>query len=48
MNKLSTYFWNYTYNNWKLTPKSRNVIAGAALIVLGGYLVGKQIEKKRK
>ena len=47
MNKLSTYFWNYTYKNWKLTPKSRNVIAGAAFIVLGGYFLSKQIENKK-
>ena len=45
--KIENWFWDYTYKNWKLTPKSKNVLFGSVLIVLAGGLIANKIAKKK-
>jgi len=45
--KFSDWFWSYTYNNWKLTPKSKTAIAGAGAIILGSLLIANKIRKRK-
>jgi hypothetical protein len=46
-NKLQNWFWEYTYNNWKLTPKSQRVVIGAAGIVAAGLITALIINGKK-
>lgn len=43
--KFSDWFWSYTYNNWKLTPKSKGTVIQAGAIILGSILVARKITK---
>lgn len=45
--KFQNWFWDYTYNNWKLTPKSKRVIIGAAGIVAAGLITALMINRKK-
>lgn len=47
MNKLQEYLYNYSLYNWKFTPKSKRVIAGAAGIVIVGFIAAAVINKKK-
>lgn len=43
---FSKWFWEYTYENWVLTPQSKKILAGASAIVILSFLISKKIEKK--
>lgn len=45
--KFNDWFWDYTMNNWKLTPRSKNVVTAAALIVITGAITAYQLNKKK-
>ena len=45
--KIENWFWEYTYNNWKLTPKSKRVVIGAAGIVAAGIIGALIISRKK-
>jgi hypothetical protein len=47
MSKLSNWLYNYSYNNWKFTPKSKKVIGGAVSIVIAGIIASVVIGKKK-
>lgn len=47
MNKLQNFLYNYSLYNWKFTPKSKRVIAGAAGIVIAGIVAAAVINKKK-
>jgi len=47
MNKLQNFLYNYGLYNWKFTPKSKRVIAGAAGIVISGIIAAAVINKKK-
>lgn len=47
MNKLQEYLYNYSLYNWKFTPKSKRVIAGAVSIVIAGLVAAAVINKKK-
>jgi hypothetical protein len=47
MNKLENFLYNYGLYNWKFTPKSKRVIAGAAGIVIAGIIAASVINKKK-
>ena len=47
MNKLQEYLYNYSLYNWKFTPKSKRVIAGAVSIVIAGIVAAAVINKKK-
>jgi hypothetical protein len=47
MSKLQNWLTNYSYNNWKFTPKSKKVIGGAVGIVIAGIIAGIVIAKKK-
>ena len=47
MKKLQDYLYNYAFYNWKFTPKSKRVIAGAAGIVIAGIIAAAVINKKK-
>ena len=45
--KFDDWFFNYAYNNWKFTPKSKNVIIGAGGIVAIGLITALLINNKK-
>jgi len=45
--KFKNWFWDYAYNNWKLTPKNRTQLTAAGLIVLSGIITAATIVKKK-
>lgn len=45
--KIKNFLYNYAYQNWKLTPKSKRVIYGAAGIVAAGLLGAILISRKK-
>jgi len=47
MNKFTDWLYNYTYNNWKFTPKSKGVLYGAAGILTAGIITAFVISKKK-
>ena len=47
LNKFSNFFWNYTYNNWKLTPVSKQALFKASAIIGAGILLSIYISKKK-
>lgn len=47
MNKFSNWLYNYSYENWKFTPKSKRVIGGAISIVIAGIVTGIFLSKKK-
>jgi hypothetical protein len=47
MSKLQNWLYEYSYNNWKFTPKSKKVIGGAVGIVIAGIIAGIVISKKK-
>jgi len=42
------WFWNYTANNWVLTPKSKRVLFAAGGILAAALFAAVQINKKSK
>ena len=47
LDKFSNFFWNYTYNNWKLTPVSKKALYQASAIIGAGILMSIYISKKK-
>ena len=47
MSKFENWLYNYSYNNWKFTPRSKKVIGGAVGIVLAGLITSIYIGKKK-
>jgi hypothetical protein len=45
--KLKDWLYNYAYNNWKFTPKSKRALTGAAGIILTGIIAASIINKKK-
>lgn len=45
--KFNNWFWDYTMNNWKLTPRSKKIVSLAALLVIAGGVTAYQINKKK-
>jgi hypothetical protein len=41
------WFWNYTANNWVLTPKSKRVLFAAGGILAAALFAAVQINKKK-
>jgi hypothetical protein len=44
---FNNWFWDYTYNNWKLTPKNKTALTFAGLIVFSGIVTAATIIKKK-
>jgi len=47
MSKFQNWLYNYSYENWKYTPRSKKVIGGAAGIVIAGLIASVIISKKK-
>lgn len=47
MKNLQDKLYNYAFYNWKLTPKSKGVVAGAVGIVIAGIIAAAVINKKK-
>jgi hypothetical protein len=45
--KFDDWFFNYAYNNWKFTPKSKNVLIGAGSIVAIGLVTALLLNNKK-
>ena len=45
--KFNDWFWDYTYQNWKLTPRSKGIISAAAFIVIAGAVTAYHLNKKK-
>ena len=45
--KLSNWFWDYTANNWKLTPQSKKIVNISAFIVIAAAVTALTINKKK-
>jgi hypothetical protein len=47
MSKFGNWLYNYSYENWKFTPKSKGVLYGAAGILAAGIITAFVISKKK-